>query len=386
MNLLNKALNWENNLRLWNIIMLGINLRQNLKHLDWFLIISSFLLTGLGLAVIFSSSLYKQDFLNFQKQVGFLVLGIILMLVFAFLDWRAFRDGPYLSITLYILCLLSLIGLLLFAPHIRGSRSWYRFGLISIDPIEFTKLILIILLAKYFSTRHIELYRIRHILVSGLYILFPIILILLQPEVGSVIIMVLLWIGILLVSGIKLRHFLIICLCGLIVLVLSWSFLLKDYHKTRIVSFLFPQAQPLQAGWNQAQAKIAIGSGRLFGKGFSQGTQIGYGFLPASQTDFVYAGIVEEWGLVGAGLVLLCFTILVWRLIKISLTSQSNFPRLFSAGLAIVIVIQVGINIGMNLGLLPVIGIPLPLISYGGSSLIATFIGLGIAQSMKIKP
>jgi rod shape determining protein RodA len=366
--------------------MFSINFRQNLKHLDWPLIVSSLLLAGLGLAVILSSSLYKQDFLNFQKQVGFLALGIILMLVFSFLDWRAFRDGPYLLITLYSLCLLSLIGLLFFAPHIRGSRSWYRFGPISIDPIEFIKLVFIILLAKYFSTRHIELYRIRHILVSGLYILAPCVLILLQPEVGSVIIMILLWIGVLLVSGIKLRHFLVLCLCGLIVLALSWSLLLKDYHKARIVSFLFPQTQPLEAGWNQAQAKIAIGSGRFLGKGFSKGTQIGYGFLPASQTDFVFAGIVEEWGLAGAGLVLLCYSILIWRLIKISLTSQSNFPKLFSAGLAIVIIIQVGVNIGMNLGLLPVIGIPLPLISYGGSSLIATFIGLGISQSMEIKP
>ncbi|MDP3093706.1 MAG: FtsW/RodA/SpoVE family cell cycle protein [bacterium] len=359
---------------------------QKLKSLDWLIIIPSLLLAGLSLTTILSSSYYLGIFFNFQKQTVFLLAGIALMIVFSFLDWRVLRDGPYLLVILYSLCLVGLVGLLFFAPHIRGSRSWYRFGPVSFDPIEFTKVVLIILLAKYFSTRHVEVYRIRHILVSGLYVLAPAILILLQPEVGSVIILVFLWIGTLLVSGIKLRHFLILCLCGLILLALSWSFLLKGYQKDRISSFLSPSFAPLGSGWNQAQAKVAIGSGGLFGKGFGNGTQIRYGFLPASQTDFAFAGVVEEWGLAGAGLVLLAFIVLIWRMIRLSLVSQSNFPRLFSAGLAIIMIIQIIINVGMNLGLLPIIGIPLPLISYGGSSLIATFIGLGIIQSMAMRP
>ena len=179
------------------------------------------------------------------------------------------------------------------------------------------------------------------------------------------------------------KSFLILCACGFLIFVLSWSFFLKDYHKARIINFITPSFAPLEAGWNQAQAIIAIGSGEIFGKGFNQGTQVRYGFLPAAQTDFMFAGIAEEFGLIGVALALSLFFLLIWRIIRVSLISQSNFPRLFSAGLAIVIIVQIIINIGMNLGLMPVIGIPLPLVSYGGSSLLATFIGIGIVQSME---
>ncbi len=362
------------------------NLSEKLKKIDWPLICPALLLVILGLTVIYSSSFYHSDFLNFKKQVIFLIVGAILMFALSFIDWRILRDGPYLLVILYTFCLISLIGLLIFAPNIRGIQSWYRIDPISINPIEFTKIVLALLLAKYFSTRHVELYRIRHILISGLYILAPAILILLEPELGSVIIFVLLWIGVLLISGIKLKHFLILCLCGLILLSLSWTFFLKDYHKTRIISFITPSFAPLEAGWNQDQAIIAIGSGSLFGKGFGNGTQTRYGFLPAVQTDFIFAGIAEEFGLIGVVLVLSLFFLLIWRIIRVSLISQSNFPRLFSAGLAIIIIVQIIINIGMNLGLMPVIGIPLPLVSYGGSSLLATLIGIGIVQSMEQNP
>ena len=358
-------------------------LSEKLKKIDWLMVCPAILLAVFGLTVIYSSCFYYSSFLNFQKQVIFLIIGIVLMLTLSFIDWRIFRDGPYLLVILYILCIISLAGLLIFAPNIRGIQSWYKIGLISIGPIEFTKIVLVLLLAKYFSTRHVELYRIRHILVSGLYILVPAVLILLQPELGSVIILILLWIGVLLISGIKLRHFLTLCLIGLISLVLSWMFFLEDYHKARIISFIAPSSASVEIGWNQAQAVVAIGSGGIFGKGISNNTQVRYGFLPAAQTDFVFAGIAEEFGLIGVILVLFSFFLLIWRMIRVSLISQSNFPRLFSAGLAIVIIVQIIINIGMNLGLMPVIGIPLPLVSYGGSSLLATFIGVGIVQSME---
>lgn len=366
--------------------MLLTRLQGTVKKFDWFIVVSSIFLSVSGLMTIFSSSFYLDDFLNFKKQFVFLLLGIAVMFVASLIDWRVFRDGPHLVLVLYIISLVSLIGLLFFGIEVRGSRSWYNLGPVSFNPIELTKLVLVILLAKYFSTRHVEVYRIRHMLVSGLYIFIPALLILLQPEVGSVIILGLIWIGVLIISGIRVKHFLILCLCGLVLLALSWSFLLQDYHKARIASFLSPSLSPLGIGWNQAQAKIAIGSGGLWGQGFGRGTQIRYGFLPASQTDFIFAGLAEEWGLFGASLLLLAFGVLVWRMVKISLSSQSNFPRLFSAGLAITITAQVVINIGMNLGLLPIIGIPLPLISYGGSSLLATFFGLGILQSIKLSP
>lgn len=166
---------------------------------------------------------------------------------------------------------------------------------------------------------------------------------------------------------------------------LSWQFFLKDYHKARIMSFIAPSFAPLETGWNQSQAIIAIGSGGLVGQGFNN-TQTRYGFLPAVQTDFVFAGIAEQFGLAGVIVVLICFFLIIWRLIRISLVSQSNFPRLFSAGLAIIFIVQASVNIAMNLGLLPVIGIPLPLVSYGGSSLLAMLIGIGIVQNMEQNP
>jgi len=354
------------------------------KGLDWPLIAITLLLIFAGLLSIYSSSKGRGDFSNFKKQLVFFAVGLFFMFLFSFLNWRVFRDNSYLILVLYALCLLLLVGLYFFAPEIRGVRSWYRLGSFSFDPIEITRLILLILLAKYFSVRHIELYRIRHVFLSGLYIFIPAALIFFQPNLGSVLILLLLWLGVLIISGIKLRHFLILILCCLILFILSWTTILKDYQKERIISFIQPQvSDSLKIGWSQRQAEIAIGSGGLFGQGFGQGSQSRYGFLPEPQTDFIFAAIAEEFGLMGSGVLLLLFSLLIWRIIKIALSATSNFPRLFATGLAISIFSQVFINIGMNLGILPIVGIPLPLISYGGSSLISVLVGLGVAQSIR---
>jgi len=355
----------------------------HLKRLDWVLIISATLLVGIGLFSLYSSSLSRGDFLNFKKQAIFSGGGFFLMIALSFFDWRIFRDNSYLILILYFLCLAALSGLIFFAPEIRGVKAWYKLGPISIDPIEPTKIVLIILLAKYFSMRHVDLYQIRHILLSGAYVLIPTVLIFRQPDMGSVLILILLWIGILIISGIKLRHFLILILCALLILLAGWSFLLKDYQKQRIISFLQPQFEPLGVDWSQNQAEIAIGQGGLFGQGIFRGSQTQYGFLPEPQTDFIFAVLAEEAGLIGVSILLLLFLILMWRIFKITINSENNFPRLFSMGSAILLISQIFIHIGMNLGILPIIGIPLPLVSYGGSSLIANFLGLGILQSIK---
>jgi len=356
----------------------------HLRKLDWILIIVAILLVGFGLLSIYSSSLGKGDFLNFKKQIIFFGIGIILMILISFFDWRMLREDPHLILILYFLCLFLLVGLFFFAPEIRGTKSWYKLGPVSIDPIEFTKIVLIILLAKYFSTRHIEMYRINHILISGLYIFIPSLLVFLQPDLGSVLILISLWIGVLILSGIKIRHFLILVLVFLLILIFSWSTILKDYQKERILSFIWPQiSDTLKIGWNQRQAKIAIGSGGIFGQGVSKGSQTQLGFLPEPQTDFIFSAIAEETGLIGVSFLLFLFSILIWRIFKIAISSQSNFAYLFASGLSLLFITQIFINIGMNIGILPIIGIPLPLISYGGSSLVATLIGLGILQSIK---
>ena len=355
----------------------------HLRRLDCLMLISVFLLMGMGLLSLYSSSIERADFLNFQKQAIFAVIGLILLLLFSFMDWRILRNDPYLILALYIICCLGLIGLFFFAPEIRGVKSWYKLGPVSLDPIEFTKLILIALMAKYFSIRHIEAYRIRHILFSGLYVLAPSILIFLQPNLGSALIILTLWLAILLISGVKIKTFFILILCLLLVAGLSWSSFLKDYQKQRILSFILPQFEPLGAGWSETQSKIAIGVGGIFGRGFGQGSQTQYGFLSEPQTDFIFASIAEEFGLAGVSVLLLLFLVLLWRIIKIALISQTNFPRIFASGLAILLFCQIFINIGMNLGMLPVIGIALPFVSYGGSGLIFHSIGLGIIQSIK---
>ncbi|MDI6591430.1 MAG: rod shape-determining protein RodA [Patescibacteria group bacterium] len=361
-----------------------LSILRHLRRLDWVLISSTLLLVGMGLLSIYSSSLSQGDFLNFKKQIIFFGIGFFLMIVLSFFDWRALRENPYLILFLYFSCLFTLAGLFRFAPEIRGIKSWYKLGPISINPIEFTKIVLIILLAKYFSMRHIEMYRIRHILISSVYVIIPSALIFFQPDLGSVLILIALWVGILIISGIKLRHFLILILCFLLIFIFSWVFLLKDYQKERIISFISPQlSDPLKIGWSQNQAKIAIGSGGIFGQGIGRGSQTQYGFLPEPQTDFIFAAIAEEMGLIGVMILLFLFSILIWRILKITLSVQTNFPRLFASGFAILLISQIFIHIGMNLGIFPIIGIPLPLISYGGSSLIATFIGLGILQSIK---
>ncbi len=351
---------------------------KHIKKFDWILIITSILLVGFGLVSIYNiSSTY------FLRQIIFLGVGIVLMLVLSFFDWREFGENPYFILVLYFICFLFLLGLFFFVPEIRGVKSWYKIGPVSFDPIGLTTIVLIILLSKFFSMRHIEMYKLSHIFLSGFYVLLPVILIFFQPNLGSVLILIALWIGILIISGIKLRHFLILALCGLLILALSWSFLLRDYQKERIVSFLRPQVELLGINWSQSQSKIAIGSGGIFGQGLGQGSQTQYGFLSEPHTDFIFAVIAEEFGLIGVSVLIFLFIVLVWRIMKIAIFAKSNFPRLFASGIAIILFSQIFIHIGMNLGILPVIGIPLPFVSYGGSNLIAIFIGLGILQSIK---
>jgi len=363
---------------------------NQIKKFDLVLTFSAIFLVILGLVSIYSSSHNGESLLNFEKQIIFLVVGVFLMIAASFIDWRALGNNPYLILIFYFTCIALLAGLFFFAPSIRGVKSWYRIGPIYIDPIEFMKIVLIILWAKYFSMRHVEMYRLRHIILSGVYFLIPALLIFFQPDLGSVLVLFFLWIVILIISGIKIKHFLLLCLVFVLIVSLGWSFLLKDYQKERVLDFLnkFLQLRPedpLGASWNQNQARIAIGSGGIFGKGLGQGSQTQYGFLPEAHTDFIFASLAEETGFLGVVILFILFSILVFRVIKIAIISRSNFFRLFASGFATILVSQFFIHAGMNLGLLPVIGISLPFVSYGGSGMITLFLGLGILQNIKVK-
>jgi len=356
---------------------------KHFRKFDWVLIITALLLVGIGLISIYSISLGKGDFLNFKKQIIFLIMSLIVMVVLSFFDWRSFKENPYLILVIYFICIILLLGLFFIAPEIRGVKSWYKISSISFDPIGLTTIILIVLLAKFFSMRHVEMYKLRHILLSGIYVFIPFLLIARQPDLGSALILLALWLGVLVVSGIKLRHFLALVLIGIVVFALSWSLFLKDYQKQRIVSFLAPQVETLGINWSQSQSKIAIGSGGVWGKGFAEGSQTQLGFLSEPYTDFIFSVIAEEFGLIGVLVILTLFGILIWRIMRIAMSSEFNIPRLFAFGFAIVLFFQIFIHIGMNLGILPVIGLSLPLISYGGSSLISIFIGIGLLQGIK---
>jgi len=362
-----------------------IFLKNYFKNLDWGIVVPAVILVCFGLLGIYSVCVARADFSNFYKQSAFFAVGFFLMVLFSLFDYRPIKNNSYVILILYGLCLLMLAGLFFFAPVINGTRGWYRIGFLNLDPIEPTKIVLLFLLAKYFSMRHAEMYKFRHILLSGFYVFCAAVLIFLKPDIGGTMVLVLMWLGVLLVSGIKTRHLLILLLCFGIVAAVGWNFVMEDYQRDRIISFIFPSSDPLGSSWNQDQAKIAIGSGQIWGQGLAQGSQVQYGFLPEPHTDFVFSVIAEEWGIIGVAFLFLVYGFLIWQILRVAVESRSNFSRLFAVGFAIILIAQFTINVGMNLSLLPVVGIYLPFISYGGSGLLFNFVALGILQSFKTK-
>ncbi len=352
-----------------------------IKKYDWVMIGSAVLLVCYGFLGIWSASVAKSSFSNFEKQIIFFGIGLIVMGLVSFFDYRIFRNNSFLILTLYGICLVLLVGLQFFAPVIKGTQGWYKIGFLSLDPNEPSKLILIILLAKYFSMRHVEMYKFRHIIFSGVYTALLALFIFLKPDLGGTMVVLSIWLGVLLISGIRINHFAILSACFLIVAALGWNFILHDYQKQRITAFMFPYDY-YGASWSQNQTRISIGSGQWTGKGLAQGSQVQWGFLPEPHTDFIFSVLAHEWGLLGVIVVFSTYAVLMWRIIRIAVSAESNFPRLFASGFAIMLAAQFFLNIGMNLSMLPVVGIALPFISYGGSGLIANFIGIGILQSI----
>ena len=356
----------------------------HLKKLDWPLIIAVLLLVGVGLLTIYSID-SSHSLGLFKKQVNFAAIGILIMFGLSFFDYRNFKNHSALLIFLYLFSILLLVLVLIIGSKIRGAQSWFQLGAFNLQPVEITKITVILLLAKYFSLRHIEMYRIKHIVVSGLYVALPVILVIVQPDLGSVLVLLVIWLGIMLIAGIKIRHLLILGLIAVVITIGSWYWLLEDYHKNRIITFVNPQLDPYGHGYNVVQSLIAVGSGRMTGLGIDQASQSQLNFLPEQQTDFIYATYAEEWGFVGVVVLFFIFAFLFWRMILAALNAENNFSRLFISGLIAMIFFQLVISIGMNMALLPVIGLTLPLLSYGGSSLITIFIGLGVLLSIKAR-
>lgn len=352
-----------------------------LKRQDWLLTSLVVLLVCVGLLAIYSTSFSSEDQNTdvFYKQLIFAVIGLFLMFGISIIDYRFFRVYANL---LYIIGGLLLVSVLIFGTEIRGTTGWIFFGDYGFQPVEFVKILLIILLAKYFAQTGQDFHRPKHYIVSGGLTVAYMFLVFLQPDFGSALVYFTVWLGLLFLLNVKRSYIIIILIAVAIVFSLGWNFMIEDYQKERITTFLYPNRDPLKTGYNITQSIVAVGSGQLWGRGLGLGSQSQLKFLPEHQTDFIYAVIAEELGLVGASLVLILFGVLFFRLLKLARQSNDDFSIFLISGIIIMLFFQVIINIGMNMGLAPVVGIPLPFVSAGGSSLLASLISIGLIQGI----
>ena len=357
-----------------------ISVQSIIRSVDWYLFSIIFIIISLGVLTVFPG-VDAESLDIFYKHLVFSLLSLIVIPFFAAIDY-SFLNGKGVSFLLYIVSILLLAGLNFFGPEINNATSWFIIFGFSIQPVDFIKIALIIILARYFATRHVNIQHFRTLITSGLFLLPIVLLVYLQPDLGSATVLVTIWLVIIITSGIPIRYFLALSAMFLVVASLSWVFLLQDFQKERIVSFLSPQSDLTGIGYNAFQSKVAIGSGELFGKGVAEGTQSKLLFLPEYQSDFVFAAFAEEWGFVGVALLFSLFIILLLRLIHFSLKGRTNFETLFIIGVVASFFSHIFIHMSVNVGLLPVTGITLPLMSHGGSHLISEYIMLGMAMSM----
>ena len=356
------------------------------KKLDFGILFCLFLLSFLSLLTLYSIGIFKNNFFNFKKQIGFFIFGFFIMILLSLFDWEFLKEHFFFFLFFYFLSLFLIFFLLLSGSKIRGAKIWYHWGPFSFDPSEILKISLIFIFASFFSKKHVELYDLKSIFFSILFLIPPVILLSLQPNLGAFLVIAFIWFSILLVSGIRKKEFLIISFLALFFFAIAWSKILLPYQKERIIAFLFPNlSDPLKINWSQKQAKIAIGSAGLLGKGIFEGTQKKLGFITDPETDFIFAVFAEEMGFLGVFSLFLIFSILIFRILQISFSHPSNFVKLFGVGLASQIFIYFFLNISTNIGLSPVVGLPLPFLSYGGSFLISNFFLLGIFFGMQRK-
>lgn len=353
---------------------------KDIFDIDWILFLSTIPLLAAGLVTMSSFTGGGNSF--FIRQLIWIAISIVVFFVVSKIDVRFLRRTEVVTVA-FILAALVLASLFVVGHLSHGAESWFNLGLFSIQPSDPAKLIIILLLAKYFSRRHVEIARVRHIIVSGVYAFIIFALILVQPDFGSAIIIFAIWLGIVLVSGISKKHLLAVFLIGAVAFFGLWNFGFKEYQKARIRNFLHPLADIRGSGYNAYQSTITVGSGEVIGKGIGYGTQSRLNFLPEYQTDFIFAAFAEEWGFIGVSIIFVLFGVLVWRILVNAMQGATNFEILYGLGLSIYFVSHFVVNVGMNMGLLPVTGITVPFMSYGGSHLITSFLGLGILMAMK---
>ena len=347
--------------------------------IDWFVIGVTLVIALFGL---FTMKTFNGADNFFNKQIIWIAISVFVCIVASLTDFRFLkRTGILVGIFLFSLCLL--LALFVLGKVTNGALSWFHLGGFSFQPVDSMKLIVVLMLAKYFSRRHVQIAHVKHLFISALYAFIPFILVFLQPDFGSAIIIFCVWFGMILVSGLSRKHLIIVISIGLASFLALWLFIFQPYQKARILNFLNPASDIRKTGYNAYQSMVAVGSGQIFGKGIGYGTQSRLQFLPEYQTDFIFAAFAEEWGLVGSIILLFLYGLLIYRILSYGMVGETNFEMLFGAGLAILYMSHIIINIGMNIGVMPVTGITLPFMSYGGSHLVMEYLGLGILLSMR---
>lgn len=344
--------------------------RTCFRNFDWPLLVASSVVLILGLFILGSvaSSLIPQQIIS-------LAIGLSLFFVFSQIDYRIFER---LATFLFLLSLFILGMTFLFGAVVRGATRWLQIGGFGFQPSEMVKPFLVLFFAWFFSQQGLNFKR----FFWGLFLLaVPVAFVFWQPDLGSSLVLIFSWLGIIFGAGLGWQWLFSGFLCFFLGLPLIWQ-LFKDYQRQRIISFLDPFRDPLGAGYNLIQATVAVGSGQWLGRGFGRGTQSQLKFLPERQTDFIFASLAEELGFMGSLILIFAFAVLFWRILVIAQETEDTFGYLICLGVFSFLFFQFLVNVGMNLGLLPVVGVPLPLVSYGGSSLVATLISLGLVENV----
>ena len=359
--------------------------RRLLKNLDFTMIGVTLLLILISLVIIGSAthvnSPSEERYWFVERQGLFAVANIVFVFLMLHFDYKSL--GKYANI-LYVLNLVILLAVMFVGQSALGAQRWIQIGPISLQPSEFSKLIMIISLAHMLDKRTGKLNTFKEIIPVFIYVGVPFLLVLKQPDLGTSLVFLAILLGMVFVAGVSLKHFGALLAVGAAFMPIFWHFL-KDYQKKRLTVFLDPNIDPLGSGYHIIQSKIAIGSGMLFGKGLFGGTQSQLNFLPENHTDFIFAVIGEELGFIGASIILILYFVLLYRGVKIAGAARDNFGMLLAAGISSMLMFHVLVNVGMTAGIMPVTGIPLPLMSYGVSSLTTNLVSIGILLNIYMR-
>jgi rod shape determining protein RodA len=357
-----------------------MTLAQRLFQINWSLVFLIVVIAGVGIAMLFSAGGGKWDPWATRQLVRFGV-GILGMFVIAVVDIRLWLRYAYL---IYGVALLLLVGVEVIGHIGMGAQRWIRFGGIQIQPSEFMKIALVLALARYFHRLNIEdIGRPTYLIAPVLMVLAPAALVLKQPDLGTAVMLLGGGAAMFFLAGVRLWKFGVVLVMGLASIPIAWNFL-HEYQRKRIMTFIDPETDPLGSGYHILQSQIAFGSGSVFGKGYLQGTQSHLNFLPERHTDFIFTMLAEEFGLVGGLMVLLLFVLLMVYGLAIAVRCRNHFGRLMAMGVTVSILLYVFINTAMVMGLIPVVGVPLPLISYGGTAMLTVLAGVGFLMNAYI--